>query len=185
MGHEYCHRIPFLLALLKMRNRPSWLLVFHRGNRELKMTWRRKYALNPIYTTNLSQILSLISINRLLFFNCSNVHPFWLQDSRPPFDIHAYGDCVLDKLSLADDENVLSFGDVVCSPRLALYSLYNLFWSTINRHSLLQMITWELMIALLTIYFVRFISLNLLWKFAITNFEYTFSSTTNFVFFSQ
>ena len=76
LGHEYCHRIPFLLALLKMRNRPSWLLVFHRGNRELKMTWRRKYALNPIYTTNLSQILSLISINRLLFFNCSNVHPF-------------------------------------------------------------------------------------------------------------
>ncbi|XP_057539590.1 condensin-2 complex subunit H2 isoform X1 [Amaranthus tricolor] len=35
------------------------------------------------------------------------------EDSRPPFDIHAYGDCVLDKLSLADDENVLSFGDVV------------------------------------------------------------------------
>uniref|UniRef100_A0A5B6Z667 Condensin-2 complex subunit H2 n=1 Tax=Davidia involucrata TaxID=16924 RepID=A0A5B6Z667_DAVIN len=36
------------------------------------------------------------------------------QDSRPPFDIHAYGDRVLDKLSLeADSGNAMSFADVV------------------------------------------------------------------------
>ncbi|CAI9779746.1 unnamed protein product [Fraxinus pennsylvanica] len=36
------------------------------------------------------------------------------QDTRPPFDIHEYGDRVLDKLSMEGDEGkIMSFGDVV------------------------------------------------------------------------
>ncbi|XP_076900973.1 condensin-2 complex subunit H2-like [Bidens hawaiensis] len=36
------------------------------------------------------------------------------QDARPPFDIHEYGQCTLDKLSLKSDaDNSLSFADVV------------------------------------------------------------------------
>lgn len=37
-----------------------------------------------------------------------------LQESCPPFDIHEYGDRILDKLSLeADNGDAMSFGDVV------------------------------------------------------------------------
>lgn len=37
-----------------------------------------------------------------------------LQEARPPFDIHKYGDRVLDKLSTEGDAGkALSFGDVV------------------------------------------------------------------------
>ncbi|KAM7257682.1 hypothetical protein ACFE04_013423 [Oxalis oulophora] len=35
------------------------------------------------------------------------------QDSRPPFDIHEYGERVLDKLSESDNGNVMAFTDVV------------------------------------------------------------------------
>ncbi|KAL2922984.1 Condensin-2 complex subunit H2 [Bienertia sinuspersici] len=34
-------------------------------------------------------------------------------DSRPPFDIHEYGELVLDRLSLGEDERAVSFADVV------------------------------------------------------------------------
>lgn len=36
------------------------------------------------------------------------------QDARPPFDIHKYGERILDKLSVEQDQlSILSFGDVV------------------------------------------------------------------------
>lgn len=35
------------------------------------------------------------------------------QDSRPPFDIHEYGEVVLERLSLGEDESLMSFTDVV------------------------------------------------------------------------
>lgn len=46
--------------------------------------------------------------------NIFNSAPVILQESCPPFDIHEYGDRILDKLSLeAYSGDVMSFGDVV------------------------------------------------------------------------
>ncbi|KMS98964.1 hypothetical protein BVRB_3g067040 [Beta vulgaris subsp. vulgaris] len=40
-------------------------------------------------------------------------HDLEEEDSRPPFDIHEYGEVVLERLSLGEDESLMSFTDVV------------------------------------------------------------------------
>lgn len=40
-------------------------------------------------------------------------HELEEEDSRPPFDIHEYGETILDRLSLDEGESILSFTDVV------------------------------------------------------------------------
>lgn len=57
--------------------------------------------------------LSLIKLSSLLEFHSDNDNVSW-QDARPPFDIHEYGDRVLDKLSMEGAEGkAMSFEDVV------------------------------------------------------------------------
>lgn len=91
------------------------------GNADLKEDPSSQPSLEDLCRAHLDSLLASIAESetqtelaaRVSSWKQRTEHDLEEEDSRPPFDIHEYGEAVLDRLSLDEDGNDVSFTDVV------------------------------------------------------------------------